>query len=95
MKPRFSKQKPSPRSRLFSTDLENRSGEFYTLSEDGASITCCVCGFTSKDPSDVQNRYCPVCRVFHPDRMVMARLSEGYRTRFVWKSAGLRWKSVR
>ncbi len=96
MKPRFAKGPLFPTSRLFSAGLAKRASEFYSIAEDGASITCCICGFASVDPRDVREKYCPVCRVFHEDRMLMARLAEGYETRYRWRRpADLRWKTAR
>ncbi len=91
MKRRFTSP-AQPRGRLFSLELENRAEEFYHLAEDGRSITCRVCGFTSRNPKDIREKYCPACRTFHEDRMVMARIAEGYDTRFKWSPASLRWK---
>lgn len=40
----------------------------YTLSADGAAITCHRCGLTSHNPNDVANRFCGNCYIFHePD----------------------------
>ncbi len=91
MKRRFA-SRPSTRGRLFSLDLANRAEEFYHLSEDGRSITCRVCGLTSRDPKNIREKYCPACRIFHEDRIVMARIAEGYDTGFKWYAPTLRWK---
>lgn len=87
---------PRPRgARLLSPELQHRSGQFYHVAEDGGSITCCVCGATSRDPKDIREKYCPQCRVFHEDRMVMVRVTEGYQTRFNWEAqAHSRWKTA-
>jgi hypothetical protein len=37
----------------------------YTLSADGASITCLLCDRTSHHPSDVAEKYCGHCHIFH------------------------------
>lgn len=42
-------------------------GPAYTISQDGQSITCHVCGLTSYNLNDVKNRYCARCHVFHAD----------------------------
>ena len=34
----------------------------------GDSITCFVCGVTSRNPHDVYHRYCGNCHQFHPIR---------------------------
>jgi predicted RNA-binding Zn-ribbon protein involved in translation (DUF1610 family) len=36
--------------------------------EDEESITCLVCGHTSKDPDHMDMFYCPECKAFHADR---------------------------
>ena len=41
------------------------SEERYRISGDGRSITCCRCGMTSHNPSDVSQRYCGHCKIFH------------------------------
>lgn len=37
------------------------------LTGSGKSIQCLVCGTTSYNPSDVAQRYCGFCHVFHED----------------------------
>lgn len=44
------------------------AGSTYTLSEDGASITCRRCGLTSHNRKDVEQRYCGRCHEFHEAR---------------------------
>lgn len=39
----------------------------YVISEDGRSIQCLGCGFTSYHPMDVKEKYCGHCHVFHED----------------------------
>ncbi len=56
--------------------------DFYTVSVDGAEITCHVCGFTSKDARHAREKFCPRCGVFHEDRIFMTRLAQGYETEF-------------
>jgi ribosomal protein L37E len=41
---------------------------FFSIAPDAQSITCHVCGRTSYNPNDVQEKYCGFCRVFHQDR---------------------------
>ena len=89
MKPRLRRAGRSHRPRSVCPDPEDRSSEFYQIARDGRSITCHACGFMSTDPKDVEAKYCPVCRLFHEDRMVMARLAEGYEARFEWEEADL------
>jgi hypothetical protein len=36
----------------------------YTISEDGLSITCLICGMTSHNLNDVAHKYCGRCHVF-------------------------------
>lgn len=45
----------------------------YTLSEDGNSITCALCGMRSYNPSDIKHKYCGACNVFHEDLPEAAR----------------------
>ena len=75
-----SEANPSRRelSGLLPLELKNKSPGFYTITADGASITCHVCGLTSRDPGHVEQRFCPRCVVFHEDRILMCRLAEGY-----------------
>ncbi len=94
MKRRLNPIRPHREGRLFSSGLEGRSSEFYEVAEDGSSITCQVCGFTSREPKDVRQKYCPACRVFHDDRMLMARLAEGYETVFQWRDDAWSWRSA-
>jgi hypothetical protein len=63
---------------LLPQELKNKSPGFYTITADGASITCHVCGFASREPDHVEQRFCPRCVVFHEDRILMLRLAEGY-----------------
>jgi len=37
----------------------------YTISADGSAILCRVCRTTSYNPSDVRERYCGKCKMFH------------------------------
>ena len=37
----------------------------YRISDDGKSITCLRCGFTSWHPEDVRQLYCGYCHKFH------------------------------
>ncbi len=55
---------------------------FYTIAADNSSITCHVCGVTSRNPEHVRQRFCPGCFVFHDDRMFILRLTEGYEHAF-------------
>jgi hypothetical protein len=32
------------------------------------SITCLACGFTSRHPNDVEQRYCGHCHTFHEEQ---------------------------
>ena len=41
--------------------------KFYTISEDGKSITCHACNMTSYSPEDVKHKFCGNCRVFLED----------------------------
>lgn len=41
--------------------------ESYTIADDGRTITCHACEYTSYNLSDVRNRYCGRCKVFHQD----------------------------
>ena len=45
----------------------------YQISQDGASITCFVCGFTSHNQNDVKEKYCGYCKTFHNDRETIAK----------------------
>lgn len=40
-------------------------GVRYWISPGGDSITCTKCRMTSRNPSDVEQRYCGKCHVFH------------------------------
>ncbi len=42
----------------------------YTLSPDGASITCRRCGKTSHNLNDVRQLYCGWCHTFHEVRKI-------------------------
>lgn len=33
------------------------------------SITCLICGLTSFNPTDVEQKYCGSCHVFHEERI--------------------------
>ncbi len=57
--------------------VQGRTNAFYVISRAGDSITCRCCGFTSTDPTHIQQKYCPSCQIFHEDRWLMHRLSEG------------------
>lgn len=37
----------------------------FTIAEDGKSITCLVCHFTSHNQNDITHRYCGHCHQFH------------------------------
>lgn len=37
----------------------------YTLSEDGQSITCNLCGMRSYNRNDIEQKYCGRCHRFH------------------------------
>jgi hypothetical protein len=39
----------------------------YIIGSDGKWITCLRCGMTSHNSSDVRNRYCGNCHLFHID----------------------------
>jgi hypothetical protein len=39
----------------------------YRIADDGKSITCTRCERTSYNLSDVRNRYCGFCKLFHND----------------------------
>lgn len=39
----------------------------YELIDDGRAIRCHFCGQTSHNPTDVAQRYCGQCKVFHED----------------------------
>ncbi|HYG33580.1 MAG TPA: hypothetical protein VEC99_02270 [Clostridia bacterium] len=79
--------------RLFSAELKHRSEKFYSINADQSAITCHVCGFTSQDPKDVQEKFCPQCRSFHEDRILMLRLSEGFQKEF--RSESEEWTHFR
>ncbi len=76
----------SSSSRLLSPEVKARSAGFYTIARDESSITCHACGHLSRDPHDVQAKYCPRCLVFHEDRVLMSRLQEGYQEQFQSRS---------
>jgi hypothetical protein len=40
----------------------------YTISDSGKSITCCVCGMTSFNLNDVEQKFCGKCHFFHEDK---------------------------
>ena len=46
----------------------------YVLAHDGSSITCLGCGMTSHNPTDVAERYCGHCHVFHEQASVVIEL---------------------
>jgi len=75
-------RRPTPASGLCSEGLKRRGIVLYTIEAGGVSITCHACGFTSHDPEHVRQKYCPSCRVFHEDRILMLRLAEGYEAEF-------------
>jgi hypothetical protein len=60
--------------------VEGGSGELFMIK--GGAITCCLCGHTSTNPSDIHNRFCPNCLTFFDDHTLMLRLNEGLRKRF-------------
>lgn len=64
---------------LVSPGLKDRSSRYYTVAADNSSILCHLCGYQSTDCRDVRDKYCRRCRVFHEDRLLMLRLSEGHR----------------
>ena len=39
----------------------------YRLGIDGKSITCLRCGMTSYNRSNIANRFCGKCQIFHDD----------------------------
>jgi hypothetical protein len=42
---------------------------YKILSDDfGLAIKCLLCGLRSYHPSDVEQRYCAQCHVFHEDQ---------------------------
>jgi hypothetical protein len=45
----------------------------YTLSADGLAITCRRCGLTSHHFTDVRERFCGKCKVWHDDIHPIAR----------------------
>ncbi len=53
----------------------------YEISEDGKSIKCLICGLTSYNPNDVENRYCANCNVFH-DLKPVTYHAKGIPTKF-------------
>lgn len=65
-----------------SPELVDRSAHYYRIAADGSSIRCLVCGEISRDPRHINAKYCPRCLVFHDDRELMTRLSEGYQRVF-------------
>jgi hypothetical protein len=68
--------------RSVSPELTDRSSQFYTIHSDGTAITCHICGCSSTDPHDIEHKFCPKCFIFHEDRILMLRLSEGFETEF-------------
>jgi uncharacterized protein (UPF0179 family) len=46
----------------------------YTISADGKSITCNLCGKTSYNLTDVREKFCARCKVFHDDLEAIERL---------------------
>jgi hypothetical protein len=69
--------------KLVSPQLKNRSYTLYSISHDGRSITCNLCGGVSYDPQHVRRRFCPGCLTFHEDHTLMRRLDEGLHVPFV------------
>lgn len=43
----------------------------FTIAPDGKIITCHLCGLTSHNTRDVQEKYCGHCKVFHLDVLTM------------------------
>lgn len=43
------------------------AGVKYWISPMGHSITCTKCRKTSRNPNDIEKRYCGFCKVFHED----------------------------
>ena len=79
------------RTGLFPEDLKNKTSGFYTIAADAESITCHVCGFTSRDSEHVRQLFCPRCVVFHEDRVLMLRLAEGYERALEEPNACFAW----
>ncbi len=71
-----------PVSRLVSPGVKDRSTQFYSITESGRAIVCHLCGCVSHDSHDIEEKYCPRCRVFHEDRLLMLRLAEGYQASY-------------
>lgn len=51
----------------------------YQLVDGGRAIRCLKCGTTSHNPTDVRERYCGFCRVFHDDAKVLEVLRQTMR----------------
>ena len=47
---------------------EGARASTFSISADGKSITCQICGLTSHNLNDVREKYCGKCHVFHEDR---------------------------
>jgi hypothetical protein len=56
---------PVPAIAVLPPESFERQGTTYTISKDGQSITCLICGMTSYNPNDVRERYCGNCHGFH------------------------------
>lgn len=46
-------------------NIDTRPKSTYELLDDGRAIFCLWCGKLSRNPSDVRERYCGICRTFH------------------------------
>jgi hypothetical protein len=49
----------------------------YELSSDGNAITCLVCGMTSWNPTDIEQKYCQNCHLFHSQMALRQEIEDG------------------
>lgn len=79
---------------LVSARIKTQSCALFAISEDGQCITCHLCGYVSNDPAHVQQRFCPNCRTYHEDHVLMQRLEEGLHVMFT-PAQGVEWPRPR
>lgn len=60
---------PAPPFSVFTSTIDHLFGPWKGpgADDEGLSITCPKCGRTSRNPNDVQNRYCGACHEYHDD----------------------------
>ena len=51
------------------TVVKPRRGYLLTTDAKGPAIMCVVCGTTSRNANDVNQKYCSACHWFHEDRL--------------------------